>query len=184
VSGNLSLFFYGSWILGGVIVASFIAWSQLRDRPAWDGALFGAASLAMAIFIGVFLYLDSFERGVLTFSLIPSLFIYFWFTGLWTVRRERAAVYRWGVRHGYRITSLDRTYSLGQRFRMHDGYRIVARRLSDGQLRVGRVLLGDRRISGGEFNVLWEGEISPHHLHAPPPHPEPPPPPLPPDPKS
>jgi hypothetical protein len=175
--------FYGSLTLGTLIVASFIAWSQLRDRPGWDGALFGVASLAIAILFGLRFTLHSVAQAVVGFAFMPSLFIYLWFAGLWSARRQRAAIYRWGARHGYHITSLDSTYSMSPGFRrMNSGYRIVARRLSDGQIRVGRILTGSLSTSGQGFDVLWEGEIQPHHLHAPP-HPlKPPPPPS--DPKS
>ena len=160
MNDDLRALLYGSMLLGAVVVASFILWFPFRDRPAWDKALFGLASVGMAILIGMRTLLPSGVRDIVSFALVPSLVVYLWFGGLWGTRRERAAIYHWGVRNGYHITSLDRTYDLAPAGRrLTAEYRIVARRVSDGQIRIGRVLTGRQSTSGQGFDVLWQGEV-------------------------
>src|SRR6185436_6984790 len=151
----LRLIFYGSFALAGIILLSFILWFQLRDQRPWGTLCFAAASTAMGLLAaGVFLLGPM--AFALIFSALPGLIIYLWFAALWTARRQRSAILRWGARQGYHITSLERTYVLDPTGRrLHPEYRIVARRVGDGQIRVGRVLVGTSR----GFDVVWDADL-------------------------
>jgi|SRR6185295_8849210 hypothetical protein len=169
MSDDLLALLYASLFLGAVLVASFILWFRFRDRPVWDKVLFGLATAMMAILIGARYSFKGSGQAVISIPMIPSLLVYLWFAGLWGTRRERAAIYQWGIRHGVHITSLDRTYELGPGGRrLVAEYRIVARRVSDGKILTGRVLTGRRTTSRQGFDVFWEGEVPPQHLHRPP----------------
>jgi hypothetical protein len=146
----MTLIFYGSFGLGVVIALSFVAWFQLRDRPAWDTALFASASVAMALLSACAFVLGD-RAIILVFSALPSLTLYLWFYTLRHSRRLRAAILRWGAKHGYRITSLE-LISVHRGNRM---YRIVARRVSDREILIGRVLTGEQSLSSLGFDVLW-----------------------------
>ena len=168
MSEDLLALLYASLVLGSIILASFILWFQFRDRPGWDTLLFGLASVSMGVIVGIRYLPRNFEQKILSYAMIPWLLIYLWFGGLWLTRRERAAIYQWGIQNGYHITGLDRTYELGPGgSRLVAGYRIVARRISDGQIRIGHLRTGSRSTSGQGFDVLWQSDVPIQHLHRP-----------------
>jgi len=152
----LSLIFTGSFGLAAVVVLSFVLWFQLRESPGWDTGLFAAASVAMGILVAVTLLLGP-MAVVMIFSVGPSLPVYLWFAALRRSRRRRAAILRWGARNGYRITSVEATTVLdGSTGRLRPEYRIVARRTSDGVVRIGRACFVTPSRSGQGFDVVWE----------------------------
>jgi hypothetical protein len=180
-----SLEFYGALACVGAIVVAFIAWFSLRKSPGGD-----TACIAMATLAEVLLVLIATSDRVLSpclgpFIVGPGSLIYLWFLGLWASRRTLADVYRWGRQHGYHVTSVERTMgypydSMGRQA----SYKIVARNVHDGRIRVGWVWVG-RVLTGyrDPVQVHWEGEIPVHgpgvHPHhpgrpgAPHPHPGP-----------
>jgi hypothetical protein len=165
--------FTASFWVGLVILVTFILWFQLRDRPKWDLGLFVVASIAFGFFLLLHTLLQTWNWPGMGFGIVPVFGLYGWFFVLWRTRQERASIYRWGQRHGFHITSLDRieVYRPGSRYAQSE-YRIVARGVSDGRIRVGRVIPGVPGRSQEGFEVLWEGEVKPIHLHRPQPHPE------------
>jgi hypothetical protein len=136
---------YGSFALAGVVAASFLLWLRLRNRPAWDMGLFAAATGAMLILCGLGV-MSGPLAVIFTFSTGPALILYVWFASLWRLRRTHAGILRWAARQGYVVTTLER---------LAKGYRIVARRRSDGQIRSGRVMI-DGGGAGNGIDVIWD----------------------------
>jgi len=157
MSELLSLLFYGSFALVGVIVVSFLLWFRLRNQPRWDSGLFVAASAAMAV-LAAGMFLLGGAGLILAIPVVPSLGIYLWFSALRRSRRQHAAILRWAAREGYVVTSLEQTTVMTSMQRLASEYRIVARRRSDGRIRSGRVLT-DRSISNRGFEVVWDAEV-------------------------
>jgi len=172
---NLFIAFQAGSLL--VLVLTFIFWFRLRESPSGD-----LACVIVATCCAGFLYLSIRMLGnagcIGGIFGLPGFGVYFLFMGLWGGRRSQVRLRQWGRRHGYRIVTIERQYNTSRGvYSATPEFRILARRLSDGQVLVGEVYVGP---SG--FQVHWI-PVPPKHLphgHVPevpnPPHASPPPP--------
>ena len=141
-----------------VLILTFVFWFRLRESPSGDMVCAVVATCCAGL-----LYLSirmlgnaGCVGGILG---LPGFAVYLWFIGLWGSRRSQIRLRQWGRRHGYRIVTIEQQYdSSSGAYSSRPEYRILARRLSDGQVLVGEVFIGP---SG--FQVHWI-PVPPKHL--------------------
>lgn len=153
---NFFLAFQAACLL--LLVLTFIFWFRLRESASGD-----LACVIVATCCAGFLYLSSRLLGpegcIGGIFGLPGFGVYLWFMGLWGGRRSQVRLRQWGRRHGYRIVSIERQYHLSREAHSRGPeYRILARRLADGEVLVGEVYGGP---SG--FRVHWI-PVPPKHL--------------------
>lgn len=162
------------------LVLTFAFWFRFRETPSGDMTciVVGTACAAALLLSAQMFKAAGCLGGIFQ---VPGLIVYLWFAGLWGSRRSQVQIRQWGRRHGYRIVTIEQQYNTRGAYSSGPDYRILARRLSDGQVLVGEVYLG-----APGFRVHWIPVPAKHLPHGHPggagpevpnpPHADPPPP--------